>query len=224
MKTLIFAGFLSMLAITGFSQNGNTGEEQKIKTIFNVDKGGDRIVHGGYGAILMNYTQIDNKDAFLSGIRGMWIINHGIGIGFGGYGFANDLMHDSYNYSISDYSLAGGYGGLTIEPIIGAKQPVHVSIPMLFGAGGIASIQRTWNPYPVQSDQYYTGDEQVFMVFEPGIELELNVVKFFRIAFGGYYRFVSDFDLLIWNGHTYDVIKPELEGFSGGITLKFGKF
>jgi len=112
--------FILMIAVNLLAQDN--GDSKEIKTIF----GGDKITHGGYGGLSINYSKIDDADAILVGARGGWIINHGISIGIGGYGFANDI---SYEKTINDvtnkYTLAGGYGGLLIEPIIGANWPVH---------------------------------------------------------------------------------------------------
>ena len=216
---------MALLTVTiGMTQEDKSKNDQEFKTIFNANKGDNKIIHGGYGGIMMNYTQIDNKDAFLAGIRGMWIINHGIGIGIGGYGFANELKFDQNSYDNQDYSLAGGYGGLTIEPIIMAKQPVHVSFPVLIGAGGVSTIQEQWSPYQYHDNNYYSEDAQAYFVIEPGVEVEFNMVKFFRLAIGAYYRYTSDVTLQTWTGSDYKSINPDLSGFSVGMTLKFGKF
>ena len=188
---------------------------QEYRTLF----GGDEISHGGYGGLSVNYSQIDGKDAVLVGARGAWVINHGMAIGIAGYGFANDLKYErTINGLADDYSLVGGYGGLLLEPIIGANWPVHISIPVLIGAGGVAYVSHYWNTY---DDPYYHGgyteEADAFFVLEPGIEIELNMVKFMRIAFGGYYRYTSNLDLA-------DTKSDVLNGFSTGVTLKFGKF
>jgi hypothetical protein len=224
MKKTVFVFMALMIVTIGMSQEDKSRTEQEFKTIFNGNKSNNKIIHGGYGGIMMNYTQIDNKDAFLAGIRGMWIVNHGIGIGIGGYGFANELKFYNDSNNSSDYSLAGGYGGLTIEPIIAAKSPVHVSFPVLIGAGGVATIQEQWSPYPYYDNNYYSEDAKAFFVIEPGVELEFNMVKFFRVALGAYYRYTSDVTLQTWTGSEYKSINPDLSGFSFGLTLKFGKF
>lgn len=227
MKKAVFVLIALITVTVVMAQEDKSRTEQEFKTIFNGNRNNNKVVHGGYGAILMNYTQIDNKDAFLAGIRGMWLINHGIGIGIGGYGFASEIKFDQHNNNNTyddDYSLAGGYGGLVIEPIIAAKSPVHVSFPVLIGAGGIASIQEQWSPYPVYDNEYYSEDASAYFVIEPGVEIEFNMVKFFRVAVGGYYRFTSDVDLETWNGLQYETINPDLSGLSVGLTLKFGKF
>ncbi|MEZ5073008.1 MAG: hypothetical protein R2751_19195, partial [Bacteroidales bacterium] len=67
---------------------------------------------GGYGAISLGYSQINGRDAILMGGRGEWVIGHGFGLGIGGYGFVNDPVA----VNELSYSLAGGYGGLVMEP------------------------------------------------------------------------------------------------------------
>lgn len=186
----------------------------EFKTLF-----GDRHVsHGGYGAFTINYSQIDGKDAMVMGARGAWVIGHGFALGFAGNGFLNDY---SYNPNIAggrNVNLAGGYGGLLLEPIIFPKFPVHISVPVLIGAGGIAYTS-TFNPYPYEYEDFdlFVEDATGYFVFEPGLEIEINVVRFFRLAIGGYYRFTSNINL-------YDTPQDVLNGWSAGVTLKFGKF
>lgn len=222
---LLFIAFATVSVLMAQDETNTNKSSQEYRTLFSSDK----ITNGGYGAILLNYSQIDGKDAFLAGIRGMWIINHGIGIGLGGYGFVNDLQYDapSNNPYDDEYFLAGGYGGLVIEPIIGAKHPVHVSVPVLIGAGGVAYIRDYWMTYPQYPDQYnyYAEAAAAYFVLEPGIELEFNMVKFFRIGLGAYYRYTSNINFSVWNGEDgYSDISPDLKGFSFGLSLKFGKF
>lgn len=213
MKKISLLIVIVMLGVSVIAQD--TGNDKEFKTIF----GGDKITHGGYGGLSINYSKIAGADAILVGARGGWIINHGISIGLGGYGFANDIKYEKTINDVTDkYTLAGGYGGLLIEPIIGAKWPVHISIPVLIGGGGASYINNYWNDDYEPCGYYsYSGDSDAFFVIEPGLEIELNMVKFMRLAVGGYYRHTSNIDLV-------DTETDILNGFSGGITLKFGKF
>lgn len=215
MKKAIFLIAVIFLGVNLFAQEENKNP-QEYRTLF----GGDEVSHGGYGGLSVNYTQFDGKDAVLVGARGAWVINHGIAIGIAGYGFANDMKYEKTINGYSDnYTLAGGYGGLLIEPIIGANWPVHVSIPVLIGAGGVAYVNQYWNSH--YDDPYYpdykTEEADAYFVIEPGIEVEFNMVKFMRLAVGGYYRYTSDLDLA-------DSRSDMLNGFSVGLTMKFGKF
>ncbi len=194
-------------------------EESKPPQEYKSLLGGEEITHGGYGGLSINYSRIDGEDAVLVGARGAWVINHGIAIGIAGYGFANELEYEKTINGYPDkYILAGGYGGLLIEPIIGAFKPVHISVPILIGGGGVSYLDPYWATYDNSClpKPYYEYSD-AFFVFEPGVEIELNMVKFMRLAFGGYYRFTSGLDI---EGSKSNM----MNGFSTGITLKFGKF
>lgn len=201
------------------------GGKPQMQTLFGTNNG--KISHGGYGALSFGYTQLDKKEAMLAGIRGGWIIDHHVTIGLAGYGFVNDFDYDEYHYyETSEENLAGGYGGLLIEPTIAPYFPVHVTFPLLIGAGGIASYKDQCycdDEWDDDGDHCYScwdqryEDADAFFIFEPGVELELNVVKFMRISIGGSYRWTSNVSL-----EGYD--KDLLHGFSGKFSLKFGKF
>lgn len=173
--------------------------------------------NGGYGALTLGYTMIDGRNGLLMGGRGEWIIGHGLGLGFGGYGFINDPT-----YNVDDnlyYSLTGGYGGFVIEPIIMGRWPVHIALPVLLGAGGVAltsysdEVFMQLEPYDV-----FLEDASAFLVAEPGIELELNMVRWMRLAFFGSYRFTTN---IVSMGSIND---KAINGWSAGITFKVGSF
>jgi len=189
-------------------QTQNTGE---VQTLF-----GNNTGSGGYGAFTIGYTSINSRDALLMGARGEWVIGHGFGLGLGGYGFVND---PTYN-AVEDlnYSLAGGYGGIIIEPILFGWYPVHLSFPILIGGGGVALASYYSDPY--DSYYYYDGyvaDATGFFVAEFTAEVEFNLVRFFRLAVFGSYRYTSD--ILLQNTPA-----DALRGWSAGMTFKFGSF
>jgi hypothetical protein len=211
MRTLVlFLGFLAVTSLSTFAQDDN--EYSDIQTIM----GGNESV-GGYGAISMQYTELENRDAFVFGARGGVIIGHVITLGLSGSGFFNDLHYDAV--SGMDLSLAGGYGGFFFEPVVFPKFPVHVAFPILIGAGGVAVVSKDgsndWNDY------YNSQASDAFMVIEPGVEIELNVTRFFRFCIGGYYRYTSDINI---EDPDFNVESDILRGFSGGVTFKFGRF
>lgn len=214
MKKAILITILIYLALPLLNAQEEDAANNEFKTLF-----GDRdISHGGYGALTINYSQIDSKDAVLIGARGAWVIGHGFALGIAGSGFINDY---SYNPALAggrNVNLTGGYGGLLLEPIILPRFPVHISVPVLIGAGGIAYTS-TWNPYPYDYENFdlLVEDATGYLVLEPGIEVEINVVRFFRLALGGYYRYTSTIQL-------YDTPENVLNGWSAGLSLKFGKF
>lgn len=170
---------------------------------------------GGYGALSIQYTELEDRDAFVFGARGAVVIGHMMAIGLGGSGFFNDTQHD--NVTGQDVSLAGGYGGFFFEPIVLPRYPVHVSFPILIGAGGISVMTSEDDGW----DNYESEASDAFMVIEPGVEVELNVTRFFKFCVGASYRYTSDVQI---DDTEYQIDEDILRGFSGGVTFKFGRF
>ncbi len=189
-------------------QKRNPGE---VQTLFDRHSGS-----GGYGAFSIGYTKINSRDAILMGGRGAWVIGHGFGLGMGGYGFINDPTFNPVDQL--NYSLAGGYGGLLIEPILFGWFPVHLSFPILVGAGGVASTSYSadWND-PYEYHNGYVEEATAFFVADLGMEVEFNLVRFFRMAIFGSYRYTSDIILV-------DTPVDALRGWNAGMTFKFGSF
>jgi hypothetical protein len=212
MKNLTFILAILMTGSFVFAQDEPQEKEdnKQFQTLF-----GNEVSNGGYGAIMFNYSKINDENAFLFGMRGGWIIDHKLTLGFGGYGFANDMDWQYPEQEPNDF-LTGGYGGFLIEPILFSHKPVHLSFPILIGAGGVALVDDYYwddNYY----DDWYAEYADAFFVIEPGVEVELNLVKAMRMAFAVTYRFTEDLEL-------GKVDKNVLNGFNFGMALKFGKF
>lgn len=221
-KLVILLIAIVFLAPQAFAQEEELVEKEKqskkdlrkqndeMQTLF-----GKRRSNGGYGAISMGYSTIDNKHSFHFGARGAWVIQHSFAVGFGGTGFLNE-----YHYDVNldqDVFLTGGYGGLYLEPIIFPKFPVHISFPILIGAGGISFVS--------YNDEYWDAnfveDHEAFMIIEPGIDLELNLTRFMRLGLGATYRLPTAFE---FNTPGNSASSQSLKGITYNLTFKFGSF
>jgi hypothetical protein len=171
---------------------------------------------GFYFGFHSDYSQIAGYDAFGAGGTFALIANHGLAIGFSGKGFFTQ-PYKVLPASNTSYSYTGGYGGFLIEPIIFPKYPVHVSFPILLGAGGIARSILTDYNYPYEYTQVYVEDAEAFLVAEPGVEIEFNVARWMRLALGGSYRFTTPLESTVFESNPMD-------GFTAGFSMKFGKF
>jgi hypothetical protein len=171
---------------------------------------------GFYFGFNAHYSQIDGYDAFSAGAGIAMIANHGLAIGFAGKGFFTEPFNISGG-SNTRYGFGGGYGGLLIEPIVMPRFPVHVSFPILFGAGGIARSRVTNFDYPYDYTDVFVEDAEAFLVAEPGVEIEFNVARWMRLGIGGTYRFTTSLEPSGFSSNP-------LNGFTGGLSLKFGKF
>jgi hypothetical protein len=221
MKKITFISIICFLGMSLHAQETDTvkifpkhykEQNQEIKTLFSAGRG-----NGFYFGFHSGFSQINNDDAWDAGCRLAWIANHGLAVGFAGTGFATQPYNDAVKTDLN-HNYVGGYGGLLVEPIVLPMAPVHLSFPIIIGAGGIAYSSFTdYNNNKWESQDYYTDDARAFFIVEPGIEAEINAVRWIRLAIGGSYRFTQRVDL------EGDKQNP-LEGFRLGFAIKFGKF
>lgn len=210
MNKLLITILLSSIFISVQAQDN----QSEFRSIFPKNDS-TKVAHGGYGAIGFGYTTIDSKSALTLNVKGAWVIDHKISIGFSGTGFMNNLEKTTQT---TDYYLAGGYGGFFIEPIFFARSPIHLTVPILVGGGGLSTV-----PTNYWEDDYWNyQDYDAFFVFEPGIELEFNVVSFMRLGLGASYRFTNG--VLINPPFNNAVPLNALDGYNFSLNLKFGKF
>lgn len=233
-RTILLILIIELCALQSYSQEqlsdnrntfSNEPQQQNINTLFGKD--GGKIEHGGWGGFTLGYTKIAGKDTFISGGRGGWLIDHRFTLGLAGYGFFSNIdFNGPYIPTIDNYSLGGGYGGLLLEPIIAPFSPVHISIPIIIG-GGSAFVIDEMNYHGNYNGYYDYGSFASCFVFESGVDIEVNVVKFFRVALNVSYRYTSDLDLdyySILGLKEFSVPSDALRGFNAGLTMKFGKF
>lgn len=232
MKTKTIITLVLAFLFTAVLQAQENDEEMKLLFHKKDKPANEKIANGGYGGISIGWTQIDGKSTMLFGARAAWIANHFFALGFAGNGFYNGSFNND-TYNAEDYSLAGGYGGLLVEPIIFPMSPVHVSFPVIFGAGGVtAAPPGNWEDYDPNSNYYdnYYYDSDFFYVIQPGVEAEFNIVKFFRVAIGASYRFTDGINLQYkyFDSNNIEqttvIDKNALNGFNANITFKFGWF
>jgi hypothetical protein len=211
-KILLFPVILILFATTLQSQDPEFEyyKGKEIKTLLGRNRPG-----GSYGSITIGYSIIDNKNAVLIGARVSGIASHYIGVGIGGTAFINEY-HDEPTIN-RQVHLSGGYGGVYIEPVLLPRFPVHLSFPVLLGAGGISSVSTD-----TDSNKRDIEDTKVFLLIEPSAELEVNLTRFFRLALGASYRYPTSFN--IGTSGTPPASAESLRGFSYKLTFKFGRF
>jgi len=206
-KKTISSTLLIFLSFIAVAQNNTKYEARTIL--------GDDLEYGGYGSFTLGYTKISNYNTFTGGMKGAWLINHKLGLGLAGNGFAtktSEIKNKSF--------LTGGYGGFLVEPIFFSNNPIHFTVPLLIGGGGIAYVsERIF-------EDYFAEIYDVFFVFEPGIEMEINMTSFLRIALGISYKITSDIDMTtsILGKEISILQKDDLNKFTVSLVFKFGKF
>jgi len=175
----------------------------------------DHIEHGGYGAFVTKVTTINDEGAVLMGGRGGWIVNHVFAIGGAGYGLVNNI-HAQHPGPWGERFVSLGYGGLDLEVIMNSDDIVHFSIHSLVGAGGVG-FRNDWADGWNDSNSSYDHHTDGFFVAEPGINLDLNVTRWFRASAGASYRYIL-------GASTAASTSAKLSAPSAMLTLRFGKF
>ena len=196
-------------------------EERPLRTLLG---NGRPLDHGGWGAATASYTRILDQDAMLVGARGAWMIDHRFSLGIAGHGLVIPVANAAYDAVLlaegrtlsRGSTFVGGYGGLLLEPVIAYRSPVHITLPLIVGAGGVGYQRHT--ELPEDFDPFtYQEDVCAFFVVEPGVELEVNLIPLVRVGVGASYRYTSDITL---PGTPKDV----LHGLNAGLTIKVGSF
>lgn len=169
----------------------------------------------GFGSLDIRMTEFKDELGTLLGAHGGIILNNHFVIGLGGYGLTSNFMFED-DENFEDYYIYGGYGGLILGGIFSPKEVVHIYTPVLIGAGGM-EVRDHNLLHNFHIPPFGFAENSAFFVVEPGLEVEINVTRFFKIGVGASYRFIRESDLTL-------VSNDDLSGFSGGFSLKFGKF
>lgn len=205
-----------VMTVLGAEAQTNYGRNGDMQTIFGQDRS-----FGGFIGFNSRLTELNKQDALMVGGELSMVFGHSLNIGVAGYGLVTDVTAVNLSEENQNLFYEMGYGGLLIEPVFMSKRAVHFTVPLLFGAGGIGESKIRYFDVD-QIDDPDFGDptflnNDVFLVFEPGLNLELNLLRFVRIYGGVSYRIIGDVDL-----PNTDV--ERLGGFSGNVGLRFGWF
>jgi len=191
---------------TSSSTISSKEEPYKSNSIF----GSGELV-GGFGALSIKGSRVDDTDVLLMGVKGGFVLGHNLNIGLAGYGFVTQMNLQDKGF----LKYGGGYGGLYFEPVIWSDKVVHLAFPVIIGGGGMGSyINYSGNdPY----EDIYVQDVSGFFVFEPGAMVEINIIKNIRLDLGGTYRLTYGLDLP-------NVSNDVLNNWTVECTLKIGAF
>ena len=173
------------------------------------------VEHGGFGGVTAQATELNDKLGLLVGGGGGWILNHSVAIGGAGYGLTTEIPVTDASLSTPKY-LDMGYGGVYLGYVHNSNDLVHFSVNTLVGAGAMqlndAPPSESWGK------TNNSGPSDGFFVVEPGVNAELNVASYFRVALGGSYRFVTGVDKMP------GLSNSSVSGPSANLTFKFGSF
>ncbi|MFN8207524.1 MAG: hypothetical protein U0T82_08970 [Bacteroidales bacterium] len=213
MKTLVTFFTALALPLTLVAQ-----DDESAQTLFGRDKG----TTGWYVEFPASYGQTDNSTLAAPGFGFGVTADNQLSIGFRAHGLTrgDDELYFGEAYNGDGAYMEGGYAGLLVEPKLSGNQPFHLSFPMLFALGGASYTSSELFPEWDEDELDYHRkvlDTDAFLVFEPGVQLEVNVFRFMRFGMGVSYRCTKGIEF-------QDVRSTVLNGANFTTSLKFGKF
>jgi hypothetical protein len=216
MKKYLYITFISLSTLC-FSQkyvDTNDPKNDEVKSL--LSKENDL---NAFGAVDLKVGSFVDVRGLLVGAYGGFIINRRYLLGVAGYGLVTNLEFQGMvpnDPELRTLNLHGGYGGVLIGATIAHKELIHISIPIVMGAGSFEVTDKNFFSSNL-ADSEFTIENSIFFVLEPGIQLEFNITKYFRIGAGVTYRHISGTELM-------NVKDKDVSGTSGILSFRFGRF
>ncbi|MEQ8903656.1 hypothetical protein [Ekhidna sp.] len=217
MKYLIHILLILVFTSGAFGQrymDTNDPNDEEVKSLLSTKND-----LNAFGAADLKVGDFKGERGLLVGAYGGFIINRRYLFGVAGYGLVTKVEFEGVVPGATEpknLNLHGGYGGVLIGGTIAHKELVHISIPIVLGAGSLEVVDKDFflnNP----ADSEFTIENSVFFVAEPGIELEFNITKYFRLGAGMTYRYISGTEL-------ENVKDEDVSGTTAMISFRFGRF
>ncbi len=185
----------------------------------------------------IQYTGLAGNFAPTAGLSGMMQANKKWGIGAGYYSTITDYTPKQLSANKA-FNFDAQYGGLKFEYTPKPDAVVHVSFPLLIGAGmaNIDSVNEskhnekydnmnTNDNYGEKMDHHNDHNENMFFVIQPGINLETNLFKYGKVFLGANYRLGMGKTTTSTFPSVYpSVTASQLSGLSVNLGVKIGIF
>lgn len=212
MKNVITNLFLAILTIGSINAQEKT-EKEDVQTVFKKNS-----ALGAYFGLIAKPTALYGQEGLLFGAELNLVFGHQLNVGVVGMGLVSDIKSGLVSNSGYNLYYEFGYGGIKMEPVLFSNKLVHLTIPVILGAGAATLNPRTAILYDGNWDyEYNLYDSDFFFVAEPGINVEVNLYKNLRLDFGTSYRFVDNVFISGTNNGNFG-------GLSGNIGIKLGWF
>lgn len=199
---------VTLFFLAAAAQGQGKEDPEQIKSLFSKEN-----EIKGFGGVDLNVTDIYKERSLMLGGYGGAIINKHVMFGLAGYGMAT--QNQFADEEGRNLNIEGGYGGLYLGAIIAPNEVVHLSMPVVFGAGALHIIDKSY--FPFAYDKEYVLESTAFFVVKPSLQLEVNITTFLRIAVGASYRLVKGSDLL-------NISDDELTSLGGNFSVRMGRF
>ena len=217
MKTIILTILLFFATgLAGFAQIDSTTDEPR--TLFS---SGSRVT-GWFIQFDNSYTTLNGQHTYMPGFAGGIVINRNFRIGLMGKSLSWYPTYLKYDNVMEEpVYLEGGHGGLYMVASPIENKAIHITFPLLLGAGGAVytSQQEYLDLEELDEIDYHHFElsSSPYFMIEPGANVEVSVTGFMKLYAGYSYRWLMGLNLANTSSNA-------LNGSSFNFGVKFGKF
>lgn len=176
-------------------------------------------IWGFYFGPELKFTKVLGLNSVYGGVKGAILSQRHYSLGLAAGGFVSETAFAGTGVNDLNVGLNAAmlYGGFYLDYVTAFHSPFQVSFPLLLGGGGFFIYEKLeTNPYTGMTDERYV-EGNIFMVVEPAINLEINLLKKLRVGLGCGYR-------MIVNSHLERYSDSDLSAFTTNINFKYGIF
>ncbi|MDO9511784.1 MAG: hypothetical protein Q7J34_08490 [Bacteroidales bacterium] len=220
--------FAAIALIVSFLSVAQENVEIKKQRFLLDDENGIQIT--GFGAPIFEFSEIDNDLSVCMGGGGAVMFNQQFYIG--GYGMGLVPVNGKYNFSMrnfingqliqySNLSPIFAHGGLWLGYIHDSDKIVHYGLSTKIGWGTLGFVDLQYNIHDSE-----IGIDPIFVI-TPQAEIEINMLKWFKVNFGLGYHYVGGVDATYVNNDNKNIRyydKNAFNSLTGSVTLLFGGF
>jgi hypothetical protein len=178
-----------------------------------------------YGSVTNKFTIINGEYANIAEVYGGWVFNRKWMVGLGAAALTNNInVPDRFSSDPGErLSYMYAQGGIVAEYIPRTDKKFHLVYHLFSGVGLATQYERSDYMDDFFEDVFDDDDDDdddernLFFVAEPGVQLEINVLKWLRVAPGITYRATIGSDGL-------GLTNSDLSNVSFNLGLKIGKF
>ena len=203
MKPITLFLFALILSSALMSAQSTSQTETVDDRVYITDAKKDR-TSGCYLSVATRYSTILKESSAIATVNLAYVKLNKIELGLSGTGFISDRLEGTREGRSTVY---GAYGGIFVAPIIPIASDLSITLPMRTGFGA-ATYDR---------DNFTASSEEIefLVVLEPGVTVDYQVAKWVKVGAEATYRITNDIEF-------FDLDIKNLNGFSAGISLKFG--
>jgi len=184
--------FLLLMVLSAICLSTNAQKFGKNRPATLIDKGTPLGFYVGVSTGTLN--AINDPYLKVGGYAGLQM-DRKFTVGVGGFAYSNDLAE--FSGDTSGMFGEGGYGGLFFEPVAFSEKAIHITFPVLVGAGSTAFYEYdpSFDPWYERFENYHHDfhSSRNYLFVEPGVNIEFSLVRFLRMGVGASYMMSSAF-------------------------------